>query len=544
MQPISLEQQQLSFIKEIGRAKIWGQPYAKFVTDVRSRVELINKAIFYKGSLSIHSPEKYNRILNTHKTIIEYYVSILDRQHKLEKNKKTINTPDEIFSGFHRYVTENPAEYFSYEMGIPVKEHGTPDKVTRDMRKEQLESQGAMQKQKLKWSLKCAHESGWYIIFDTVTLQNEKLFNYCADETAVRDYTKACANMVMDAEIKDGLYEKKNKPGSNKYYQYFCAPEYGSANGRLHFHILHLVRTLPENMRQDPCKGMNPVQQKEFKTTGKEQADAQNIVTPFKDLWKYGIIQKTLAVRYDNDAYKKDGWKTPVDQVTGETKRGRVMDMVANYVTKYVTKVVNQSIEAYESDHDASAKTTELSVNMAAWRGIVKRHVPSYIDVKNPKISMSRSLGRDGVLSMGKLEHHDVITIANVSGHVTPFGKIFRKVAKEELLARFLMHDVTLSDITIPELSALSPEDTPMSLRRRIEQGDMDAQEQYLAQIQYVYLEEDDLSDEVMAYLAKNTALYTVKEKEKEKKWLTTTKMRNHAMNSQQSKDLNLIGRT
>src|SRR5438132_6115441 len=27
-------------------------------------------------------------------------------------------------------------------------------------------------------------------------------------------------------------------------YQYFCVPEYGTANGRLHFHAVHFMRTL------------------------------------------------------------------------------------------------------------------------------------------------------------------------------------------------------------------------------------------------------------------------------------------------------------
>src|SRR5207253_228447 len=27
--------------------------------------------------------------------------------------------------------------------------------------------------------------------------------------------------------------------------QYFCVPEYGTANGRLHFHAVHFMRTLP-----------------------------------------------------------------------------------------------------------------------------------------------------------------------------------------------------------------------------------------------------------------------------------------------------------
>src|SRR5436853_2870630 len=28
-------------------------------------------------------------------------------------------------------------------------------------------------------------------------------------------------------------------------YQYFCVPVYGTANGRLHFHAVHFMRTLP-----------------------------------------------------------------------------------------------------------------------------------------------------------------------------------------------------------------------------------------------------------------------------------------------------------
>src|SRR2546421_242064 len=28
-------------------------------------------------------------------------------------------------------------------------------------------------------------------------------------------------------------------------YQYFCVPEYGTANGSLHFHAVHFMRTLP-----------------------------------------------------------------------------------------------------------------------------------------------------------------------------------------------------------------------------------------------------------------------------------------------------------
>src|SRR5258706_426676 len=37
-------------------------------------------------------------------------------------------------------------------------------------------------------------------------------------------------------------------------YQYFCVPEYGTANGRLHFHAVHFMRTL-HTRRVDPTFG-------------------------------------------------------------------------------------------------------------------------------------------------------------------------------------------------------------------------------------------------------------------------------------------------
>src|SRR5580704_14690929 len=36
-----------------------------------------------------------------------------------------------------------------------------------------------------------------------------------------------------------------NRSSDLDCYQYFCVPEYGTANGRLHFHAVHFMRTLP-----------------------------------------------------------------------------------------------------------------------------------------------------------------------------------------------------------------------------------------------------------------------------------------------------------
>src|SRR5438105_6791222 len=56
---------------------------------------------------------------------------------------------------------------------------------------------------------------------------------------ALRDYFRDIGRMVLAAE------GRKANDSHADCYQYFCVPEYGTANGRLHFHAVHFMRTLP-----------------------------------------------------------------------------------------------------------------------------------------------------------------------------------------------------------------------------------------------------------------------------------------------------------
>src|SRR5215218_9345147 len=70
-----------------------------------------------------------------------------------------------------------------------------------------------------------AHLGGWLFFFET--------------PNALRDYFRDIGRMVLAVEGR-----KAND--SHAYcYHYFCVPEYGTANGRLHFHAVHFMRTLP-----------------------------------------------------------------------------------------------------------------------------------------------------------------------------------------------------------------------------------------------------------------------------------------------------------
>src|SRR5262245_54700889 len=53
------------------------------------------------------------------------------------------------------------------------------------------------------------------------------------------DYFLYFVHIVLTAEGRKANYSHAD------CYQYFCVPEYGTANGRLHFHAVHFMRTLP-----------------------------------------------------------------------------------------------------------------------------------------------------------------------------------------------------------------------------------------------------------------------------------------------------------
>src|SRR5687768_12422995 len=60
-----------------------------------------------------------------------------------------------------------------------------------------------------------------------------------SNTNALRDYFRDIGRMVLAAE------GRKANDSHADCYQYFCVPEYGTANGRLHFHAVHFMRTLP-----------------------------------------------------------------------------------------------------------------------------------------------------------------------------------------------------------------------------------------------------------------------------------------------------------
>src|SRR5437868_7630666 len=74
-------------------------------------------------------------------------------------------------------------------------------------------------------------------------------------------------------------------------YQYFCVPEYGTANGRLHFHAVHFMRTLPTGS-VDPNFGRRVRNRRQLNS--------------LQNTWPYGYSMP-IAVRYTQDAFSRSG---------------------------------------------------------------------------------------------------------------------------------------------------------------------------------------------------------------------------------------------
>src|SRR5206468_1380509 len=79
-----------------------------------------------------------------------------------------------------------------------------------------------------------------------LTLADDRLEAFYDNPNALRDYFRDIGRMVLAAE------GRKANDSHADCYQYFCVPEYGTANGRLHFHAVHFMRT-PQSKSFSSC---------------------------------------------------------------------------------------------------------------------------------------------------------------------------------------------------------------------------------------------------------------------------------------------------
>src|SRR5699024_9550285 len=135
-------------------------------------------------------------------------------------------------------------------------------------------------------SMRQAHAVGGFIVFDSLTLADDRVEVLYDFPYAVRVYFWVFARRVLAVE------GGKTNDSHAYCYQYFCVPEYGTANGRLHFHAVHFMRTLPTGS-VDPNFGRRVRNRRQLNS--------------LQNTWPYGYSMP-IAVRYTQDAFSRSGW--------------------------------------------------------------------------------------------------------------------------------------------------------------------------------------------------------------------------------------------
>src|SRR2546429_7590450 len=133
--------------------------------------------------------------------------------------------------------------------------------------------------QRLMIAMRQDHADGWFIVFDNLTLADDRLEAFYDNPNALRDYFRDIGRIVLSAE------GRKANDSHDDCYQYFCVTEYGTANGSLHFHAVHFMRTLATGS-VDP-------------NFGRRVRNRRQLIF-FKNTWPYGF-SILPAVGYTQD---------------------------------------------------------------------------------------------------------------------------------------------------------------------------------------------------------------------------------------------------
>lgn len=279
--------------------------------------------------------------------------------------------------------------------------------------------------QRIQNAMRQAHHAGWFMCFDTITLDGACLRDfYGLDEKGdpkrdkngkeiktypIRDYTRKCMRLVLKGA---GVSEKDVQ--TSDYYQYFAVPEYGSTTGRLHWHIIHLMRAIPygqfdPNIRKRPDEPRN-----------------NRFLLTFHKLWSFGKMQKAIAVRYSGDAYTRAGWLATLNE-KGQSTDNYNYQAIGFYVSKYINK------------HDEQTDLRSKALNNEGerlWKQTLANTL-SKIPKRSFKVSMTRGLGLT-LPTMKNLSLSSLLQLTRLDYTATPYNKIVRLNARKEMRSRLV----------------------------------------------------------------------------------------------------------
>lgn len=187
----------------------------------------------------------------------------------------------------------------------------------------------------------------WFPVFNSLTVRDECLYDRTEQDKDTgedvvipgvfskgsRCFVNYCRQITRAVNAK--LYSDRDD-WTTRYrilrdelgnHSYFGVVEEGGKHGRLHIHVLHWLRVLPDDF-VDPNRRLSVPYRRE--------------IQKMKPMWPYGT-SCPIAVRYDGmtDTYANAGWAWPVKRGKGNAVTSvvaRAPGAIAEYLTKYITK--------------------------------------------------------------------------------------------------------------------------------------------------------------------------------------------------------------
>ena len=172
-----------------------------------------------------------------------------------------------------------------------------------------------------------ANDAGWYIIFDTLSVNRIKELNLSPDER-IFENGKEWSKYVQRVEesVRQALgyaQQSRGGPKRSSYARHFCRFEGGKNGNNPHGHVIWFLKDVPHEWKRDPNLHADLPKKTE--------------IAEMKQLWPWGMSWPK-PVRCHGDVWStKHKWKWPIRK-DGSDLPLRGPEVCGNYIAKYLHK--------------------------------------------------------------------------------------------------------------------------------------------------------------------------------------------------------------
>lgn len=179
-------------------------------------------------------------------------------------------------------------------------------------------------------------EQGWYIVFNTLTVDNNNYESVFEKGSRAWSYYIREIDTVVGNELYPNIRAAVSAKKDDPFHIYFAIVERGKLRGRLHIHVIHCLKTIPGSWKKDPNLRPGPA--------------ANRQCYAMKKLWIYGHSMPIACRFSDFDAWGRLGWCWPVvkDGRTYKPIPSKPPIAIARYMCKYLLKAYTSPKGVYQ----------------------------------------------------------------------------------------------------------------------------------------------------------------------------------------------------